>query len=123
MSIGHMMYLENNFALVKQDIRRTSLILSLLFGTEVTDADVFNFEQENRSRQLSSYRRPRTAERGAFGRRPMNEFHLRFDRDARYWPLYNEEDEDELLEAERRYSTATTNTASPNEAPDKGGKF
>ena len=87
------MYLENNYALVKQDIRHTSRKLSALFGHQVTDRDVSNFEQRHQSARLpSAKRRPRTAQQGAFGRRPINEYQLSFERD-RYWPLYEDGEE------------------------------
>ena len=60
------MYLENNYALVKDDLKLASRSLSALFGENISVENVRDFEIENHQ-TISNW--PRVAERGAFGRR------------------------------------------------------
>ena len=108
-----MMYLEDNYALVSAEIRRTSIALSDLFHQNITNDDVSDFERTRGREGVHALpgglrRAPRMAERGAYGRLPVDEYGPDpvndFRRDVNYWALYDdlmEGDEDEDQDEEK----------------------
>ncbi len=89
-NLGHMMYLEENFAEKKQDVRQARMTLSAIFGHRVLDRDISQYRSEHLGRgQVAPPRRSEGP--GIFRGRTANRRLLRFEQH----PFMIEEEDEE----------------------------